>query len=104
MLEMFDTTLKKDARQADIWLYFWNSERVENGLLYLCGVENVHDLGEDGVALVLVLLADELDVPQLAEVEIPLLLQAVHCELQVHQLRRRDTEGWDAQWRASGVQ
>ena len=39
--------------------------------------------------LALVLLADELDVPQLAKVEIPLPLQAVYCQLQVHQLTGR---------------
>lgn len=55
---------------------------------HLRGVEDADDAGDDGAVLVLVLLADELNVPQFAEVEIPLLLQPIHCQLQVHQLRR----------------
>lgn len=54
---------------------------------HLCGVEDADDASDDGAVLVLVLLADQLNVPQFAEVEIPLLLQPVHCQLQVHQLR-----------------
>lgn len=53
---------------------------------HLRGIEDADDAGDDGAVLVLVLLADQLDVPQFAEVEIPLLLQPVHCQLQVHQL------------------
>lgn len=41
---------------------------------YLCGVENVDYLAEDGVAFALVFLADQLDVPKFAEVEVSLLL------------------------------
>lgn len=58
---------------------------------HLRGVEDADDAGDDGAVLVLVLLADQLDVPQLAEVEIPLLLQPVHCQLQIHQLRADDS-------------
>lgn len=68
---------------------------------HLRGVEDADDAGDDGAVLVLVLLADQLDVPQLAEVEIPLLLQPVHCQLQIHQLRADDgvcAEGAAAPW------
>lgn len=58
---------------------------------HLRGIEDADDACDDGAVLVLVLLADELNVPQFAEVEIPLLLQPIHCQLQVHQLWERET-------------
>ena len=57
-----------------------------SGSFYLCGVEYIHYFAEGGVVVAVVLLADELDVPQLAKVEVPLLLQAVYGHLQVQQL------------------
>lgn len=41
---------------------------------YLCRVENVDYLAEDGVVFALVFLADQLNVPKFAEVEVSLLL------------------------------
>lgn len=54
--------------------------------VYLCGVEDVNDFGEDGVTVALVFLTDQLDVSELAEVEISFLLQTINSQLQVHQL------------------
>lgn len=53
-------------------------------LAYLCGIEYVYYPGKDGVVFTLVFLADELDVPQFAEVEISLLFQSVHSQFQLH--------------------
>lgn len=58
---------------------------------YLRSIENLDDLGDDWVVFVFMLLADKLDVSQFAEVEIPLLFQAVHGQLQLHQLQRVPT-------------
>lgn len=53
---------------------------------FLGGVENADDARDDGAVLAFVFLADELDVPEFAEVEVALLLQPVHRQLQVQQL------------------
>lgn len=58
--------------------------------VYLCGVQYGYDFAEDR-AFTFVFLADELDVSKLAEVEVPLLLQSVHSQLQIHQLRTGTT-------------
>ena len=53
---------------------------------YLCSVEYIHDLAECSAVFILMLLTDQLDVPEFAEVEISLFLQTVHSQLQVQQL------------------
>lgn len=63
---------------------------------YLCCVENVDYLAEDGVVFALVFLANQLDVPKFAEVEVSLLLQSVYSQLQLHQLRK-ETEECDSE-------
>ena len=52
----------------------------------LCGVEDVEDPLDHAVAR-LVLLADDFDVAQFAEVEVTLLLQTLHAEPHVLQLK-----------------
>lgn len=54
--------------------------------VHLCSVEDIHDFGEDGATVALVFLTDQLDVSELAEVEISFFLQTVNSQLQVHQL------------------
>mmetsp|Transcript_12639 Transcript_12639/g.37137 ORF Transcript_12639/g.37137 Transcript_12639/m.37137 type:complete len:352 (+) Transcript_12639:179-1234(+) len=54
--------------------------------IVLCLVEDCEDLLEEGLALILVGLAENLDVPELAKVEVALLLEPVHSELEVGHL------------------
>lgn len=55
---------------------------------YVCGVENVHDpLAAQGCSP-LVLLANQLDVPQLSKIEVSLLLQVFHSKLQYIDLHK----------------
>lgn len=49
---------------------------------YICGIKNFHNPLQHWVVLAFVLLADQLNVPQFAEVEIPLLLQVFNSKLQ----------------------
>ena len=53
--------------------------------IYLCGVQYIHDFGEDRV-FTFAVLAEEFDVSQLPEVEVPLLLQPVYSLPQIQQL------------------
>ena len=50
---------------------------------YLSSVQDVQDLGNDGVHLGVVFLTHHLDVSQLAKVEVSLLLQSIHSEFQI---------------------
>ena len=58
---------------------------------FVCGIENVHDPLQHRVVLPLVLLANQLDVPQLSKIEVSLLLQVFHSKRQyidlLHQFR-----------------
>ncbi len=54
---------------------------------HLCGVQHIQDLSEGGAAVALALLTDQLDVSELAKVKVPLFLQTIDRQLQVHQLR-----------------
>ena len=55
---------------------------------FVCGVENVHDPLQHRVVLPLVLLANQLDVPQLSKIEVSLLLQVFHSKLQYIDLHK----------------
>lgn len=57
------------------------------GSAHLSGIENANDARDNRAVLTFVFLADELDVSQFAEVEVAFLLQPVHCQLQIQQLR-----------------
>lgn len=54
--------------------------------IYLCSIQCIHDFGEDWVIIIVIFLADELDVSQLCKVEVPLLLQPLYSKLQIEQL------------------
>lgn len=49
---------------------------------HVCGIKNFHNPLQDGIVLPFVLLADQFNVPQFAEVEISLLLQIFHGKFQ----------------------
>lgn len=51
---------------------------------HLCCIEDFGNPAQDGIIFALILLADELNVTEFAEVEIPLLLQSIHCQFEVH--------------------
>lgn len=55
---------------------------------YVCGVENVHNPLQHRVVLPLVLLANQLNVPQLSKIEVSLLLQVFHSQLQYIDLHK----------------
>lgn len=55
---------------------------------YVCGVENVHDPLQHRVVLPLVLLANQLNVPQLSKIEVSLLLQVFNSKLQYVDLHK----------------
>lgn len=60
------------------------TERQDGGgkVTYICGVKDFHNPLQHRVVLPFVLLADQLNVPQFAKVEVPLLLQVFNSELQ----------------------
>lgn len=53
------------------------------GRAHLSGIENANDARDNRAVLTFMFLADELYVSEFAEVEVPLFLQAVHCQLQI---------------------
>lgn len=61
-------------------------ERVGAGRAHLSGIENANDARDNRAVLTFVFLADELNVSKFAEVEITLLLQPVHGQLQIQKL------------------
>lgn len=67
-------------------LVFFNLIVLRGCKSFLGGIQNANDARDDGAVFTLVFLADELDVTQFAEVEVSLLLQSVHCQLQVQEL------------------
>lgn len=54
----------------------------------LCCIQDAYDAWNDGAVFTLVLLADQLNVPQFAKVEVTLFLQPIHCQFQIHQLSK----------------
>lgn len=67
-------------------LVFLNLVVLRGCKSFLSGIENANDARDDRAVLTLVFLADELDVSEFAEVEVALLLQPVHGQLQIQQL------------------
>lgn len=53
------------------------------GRAHLSGIENANDARDNRAVLTFVFLADELDVSKFAEVEVALLLQPIHGQLQI---------------------
>lgn len=57
-------------------------ERAPPTHVLVGGVEDLHQPLHEAVALLALLLAEQLDLPQLPEVEVPLLLHALQGQLQ----------------------
>lgn len=69
-----------------VLLVFFNLIILRGCKSFLSGIQNANDARNDRAVFTLVFLADELDVTQFAEVEVSLLFQPVHCQLQVQEL------------------
>lgn len=67
-------------------LVFFNLIILRRCKSFLSGIQNANDARNDRAVFTLVFLADELNVTQFAEVEVSLLLQPIHCQLQVQEL------------------
>lgn len=51
-------------------------------ITYICGIKNFHNPLQHRIILPFILLADQLNVPQFAKVEVSLLLQIFDSEFQ----------------------
>lgn len=58
------------------WLYCQPNGRSPT---HICGVENIHDPQQCGVAFIFLLLANELDASQLPKIKVSLLLHVMNC-------------------------
>lgn len=62
------------------------------GITHVCGVEDVNDPLQRGVALAFLLLTDQLDVPQLTKIKVSLLLDVLDGGFQdFHLVERKAT-------------
>lgn len=67
-------------------LVFFNLIILRGCKSLLRGIENANDARDDRAVLTFMFLADQLDVSQFAEIEIPFFLQPIYGQLQVQQL------------------